>query len=218
MGFQLLIRDYPLARQTVWQFGYSLFWGVHSVNTVQSRTIRNKKCFFPFLLKSDLSCSLFLSSVRSSLETLHCFFYSSWTCAEALSVALRGAGDKEWSKKGHHTPSGAITRMTGRPSTPSRKPQSLLHWGWGISKGGAWEAITVIPSNSDHSCQLQSLSSRLFMIWYCSILHISLSSCSLICRATFSSIQHPLLLSYFKLHHRDQKTKRRLNAHQEVFI
>lgn len=31
---------------------------------------------------------------------------------------------------------------------------------WGISEGGAWEAITVIPSPSDQSCQLMSLDSK----------------------------------------------------------
>ncbi len=139
-------------------------------------------CFF-CLFHSDLFFSVPLLGHFIS-ATSQCFIYGSCSCAVALRVAARGAGDKELRKEGHHTASGAITRMTGRQPPLPVCPIG----GWGISKGGAWEAITVIPSPSDHSCQLKSLASKLFMFLYCSILHISLSCSSLICRATSSSL------------------------------
>lgn len=178
MGSHQIIRDCPFAHETVWQFGHSLFWGVQSV---ENSSVRNKH----HLTLSLWLMLFFRPSPRSISVTLQRFNYSNCSCGVALRAAVRGAGDKELCKEGHHTASGAITRMNDR-----HPPQVCPIMGWGISKGGAWEAITVIPSPSDHSCQLKSLAPKLFMILYCSVLHISLSCCSLICRATSSWLSH----------------------------
>lgn len=141
----------------------------------------------------------FVSTVSSSVQLCNFTLQQLFTCCETLSVAVRGAGDKELPKEGHHRASGAITRMTGRHLPPHVCPIG----GWGISKGGASEAITVIPSPSDHSCQIKSLGSKLFMFLFCSVLHIPFSCSVLIYRTT----NPPPPLIYFKLHHRDQKTR-----------
>lgn len=131
MGLHRLIRDYPFARQAVWQFGYSLFWGVQTVDTLQWGT--KSLVFWLFLAWIKVTCFLFLSSVSSSLQTLQCFIYGSCSCDAALRTAVRGVGDKELlkKKKGHHTASGAVTRMTGRHPPPP----SLPHWGVGDLQG-----------------------------------------------------------------------------------
>lgn len=62
--------------------------------------------------------------------------------------------------------SGAVTHMNKLIETPSPNRKSAQMWVGGISRGGAAEAITVIPSLLDQSCQLKSpLSKWLNYAW-----------------------------------------------------
>lgn len=70
----------------------------------------------------------FRPSPRSISVTLQRFNYSNCSCGVALRAAVRGAGDKELCKEGHHTASGAITRMNDRHPTP---PKSAQLWDGG---------------------------------------------------------------------------------------
>lgn len=144
-----IIRDYPFARQTLWQFGYSLVGGLQSVNATLSVI-----WFFPPSSCFITACVIFCSSPQS----LHLgnfallFLYCGCLCAEGfLEQRWEGLETKSSVKKGITQPE------EPDPHTPT--PTSLHSdtlGGWGICKGGAWEAITGICSPSDYSCQLKS--------------------------------------------------------------
>ena len=173
---QHIIRDYPFARQTVWQFGCSLLWRVQTVNMVQSRANTYIYIFTYIYLYKSIFTVCFIACVvfHPSSQSVRLYNFSMlylwqlFMCCGALRVPASWAGDKELPKEGHHTASGAITRMTAmeRPPLPPPAHVCPTGGGWGISKGGAWEAISVIPSPSYRSCQLGPTASKFIHVFF----------------------------------------------------
>lgn len=97
-------------------------------------------------------------------------------------------GDTEHHKEGHPAPSGAVT--------PFPQPAPL--------RAAAREAINVMPSPLDRSCQLKSPLPQLlqFNLTLVCIFHFHAAV-----RFAERLALHSKTLLHFKCHHRDQKTR-----------
>lgn len=128
-----------------WQFGYSLIWGVQSVGASSSSETNSVLTRVAVVFRSFLQ---FISATPWLQQLFLCG--GSWSGGERRQrAAWRGASHSPRSHNPHEQPVETL---------PPYKVCPIV-W-WGISEGGAWEAITVIPSPLDQSCQLKSLDSK----------------------------------------------------------